>query len=164
MSQGRATAEREPASAWAKRRPAGGSGYDELAEVLRFDVSPGWIMDRWPWVSAGLADLGLQGYRVPLLTGTGQDALAGALTYYFNARQQVQRITLQGTTGEPAGLVALLVRRFRFGRRLTNDPGIIRYEVAEPKGPPKSYLEIRVAKPTDPARRYEVNLAIERPA
>ena len=29
----------------------------ELSEVLRFDVTPGWIVARWPRVSAGLAQL-----------------------------------------------------------------------------------------------------------
>ncbi len=135
----------------------------DLAEVLRFDVTPGWIMSRWTWVTAGLSHLELQGYRVPLVTGTAEDDLAGPLTYYFNPKQQVQRIAFQGTTGDPGKLIRLLAARFRFGRGLTNDPGIFRYEVAEPRGPAKSYLEVRLAKPNDPPRRFAVNLVIERP-
>jgi hypothetical protein len=137
--------------------------FQDLAEVLRFDITPGWILRRWPWVSAGLAQLDLQGYRVPVLTGAAEDDLAGAMTYYFDPRQKVQRITFQGTTGDPAKLIRLLTEQFRFGRRLTNNPGLFRYEVAEPKGPPKSYLDIRLVRPTDPAHRFEVSLVVERP-
>jgi len=137
--------------------------FQDLAEVLRFDITPGWILSRWPWVSAGLAQLDLQGYRVPVLTGASQEDLAGAMTYYFNPRQKVQRITFQGTTGDPGKLIRLVTEKFRFGRRLTNNPGLFRYEVAEPKGPPKSYLDIRLVRPTDPAHRFEVSLVVETP-
>ncbi len=139
----------------------------ELAEAFRFDVTTGWILTRWPRVSAGLAELQLQGYRVPLVTGTGQDDLAGALTYYFNPRQQVQRITFQGTTGDARKLIHFLAAQHRFGRRLTNDPRIFRYEAPGPGGEPASWLEIRparVVKSSEPHRRFEVALLIERPA
>jgi len=135
----------------------------DLAEVLRFDVTPDWIIQRWPLVSAGLSSLTLQGYRVPLVTGTQPDDLTGALTYYFDARQQVRRITLQGTTGDGRRLIQLLVGRFHFGRRLTNDPGIVRYEVPESRGPARSFLELRMAKPTDAHHRFDVSLVMERP-
>ena len=72
-----------------------------LAEVLRFDATVDWVLQRWPRVTTGLPYLQLQGYRVPLVTGTGLADVAGSLTYYFNARQQVQRITFRGTTGDP---------------------------------------------------------------
>ena len=96
-----------------------------LAEVLRFDVTVEWILRRWPRVTTGLPYLQLQGYRVPLVTGTGMSDVAGSLTYYFNAQQQVQRITLRGTTGDPSVLASILTSRYRFARRLTNDPGVV---------------------------------------
>lgn len=79
-----------------------GTPVRDLAEVFRFDVTTDWILRHWPRVSTGLAQLQLQGYRVPLVTGTGEADLAGSLTYYFNARQKVQRITFCGTTGDAA--------------------------------------------------------------
>ncbi len=137
-----------------------------MADVLRFDVTPDWVLQHWPRVSAGLAHLPLQGYRVPLVTGTGEDDLAGALTYYFNPRQQLQRITFQGTTGNARELVDLLRARFGFARRLTNDPGVFVYETPGGGEGPESSLWIRparVVKATDPYRRFEVRLSIERP-
>ena len=147
----------------AARRPGDTPTQVDLAEVLRFDVTPGWVMQRWPWISSGLSQLQLQGYRVPLVTGTQVDDLAGSLTYYFNAAQRVQQITLEGTTGDATKLLRLLVGRYGFGRRLTNDPGLFRYEVPAASGPPKSFLDLRLVQPNDPYRRYQIELVVERP-
>jgi len=136
----------------------------DLAEALRFDVTPAWVVRRWPWVSAGLSHLPLNGYRVPLFTGTAEDDLAGALTYYFNSRQQVQRITFQGSTGDAGKLIRLVRSRFQFARRLANDPTVIRYEAPAGQGPAKSSLDIRMTRPTDAFHRFHVTLSIERPA
>lgn len=147
--------------------PLEGMVVDDLSEVLRFDVTPGWIVDRWPRVSAGLSQLQLQGYRVPLVTGTGQDDLAGALTYYFDPQQQVQRVTFHGTTGDARKLIHLLTTRYGFSRRLTNDPGMFVYEARGLDGQATGFLRIRpagVVKASHPLWRFEVSLVMERPA
>jgi hypothetical protein len=138
----------------------------DLAEVFRFDVTPAWIMHRWSRVSSGLGNLGLQGYRVPLVTGTREDDLAGSLTYYFNPKQQIQQITFNGTTGDARRLVQLATTRYRFGRRVVNDPGQFVYEIPEPRGPAKSILQIRPASilsVNQPRQRFTVALVIDRP-
>ena len=144
-----------------------GAPVQDLAEILRFDVTSGWVLRRWPRVSTGLAELQLQGYRVPLVTGTSETDLAGSLTYYFNAQQQVQRISFRGTTGDARKLIGLLTTRYKFSRRLTNDPGLFIYEAARPGGEPNSVLKIHstpVVKSTEPNRRFEVELVVERPS
>ena len=83
-----------------------------VAQVFRFDVTPEWIVRSWPQVSTGLAQVQLQGYRVPLVTGTTENDLAGSLTYYFNAQQQVVQIAFHGTTGDVRNLLALLSNRY----------------------------------------------------
>jgi len=143
-----------------------GAPIRHLGEVLRFDVSPGWVMARWPRVSAGLARLQLQGYRVPLVTGTKATDLAGSLTYYFNAQQKVERITFHGTTGDARELVRLLTTRYRFARRLTNSPGLFVYETVQPDGVPGGVLRItsaQVVKASEPYQRFRVELVVERP-
>jgi hypothetical protein len=97
------------------------------------------------------------------VTGTATDDVAGSLTYYFNAKQRVEQITFEGTTGDAAALLRVLIGRYGFGRRLTNDPGLFRYEVPVLKGPPKSFLDLRLIQPNDPYRRYQVELVIVRP-
>jgi hypothetical protein len=138
-----------------------------MAEVFRFDISPRWIADNWPRVSTALGQLQLQGFRVPLVTGPAEDDIAGALTYYFNPWQKLQRITFIGTTGDVRKLITMLSAQFGFARRLTNDPGQFIYEVQDPAGKATSALWIRhvpVLKASKPRERYEINLTIERPA
>ena len=48
-------------------------------------------MRRWPRVTT-VPQFALAGLRVPLVTGTQIDDLAGSLTYYFDRTDQVQRI------------------------------------------------------------------------
>ena len=135
------TAAFPPASAGPNAAPRDRMPLPSLAEVLRFDVTVEWVLQRWPRVTTGLPQLQLQGYRVPLVSGTQISDVAGSLTYYFNARQQVQRITLRGTTGDPSALVNLLASRYHFARRLTNDPGIILYEAVDPEQSADRYAE-----------------------
>jgi len=137
-----------------------------LDEVFRFDLTIRDVLARWPRVSTSLADLQLQGYRVPLVTGPAETDLAGALTYYFNSYQQLQRITFQGTTGDGRQLVEFLVRRYGFQRRLTNDPSLFVYEVPRLGGPSQSMLRLKLAptlKADLPHQRFDVWLVIERP-
>jgi hypothetical protein len=136
-----------------------------LAEVLRFDVTVEWVLRRWPRVSTGLPHLQLQGYRVPVITGTSVADLAGSLTYYFNAAQQAQRITLRGTTGDPSALAAIVTGRYHFARRLTNDPGMVLYEAVDSGNQPTGSLKIRSAKvinANQPYARFEVEFEMNR--
>ena len=134
--------------------------------MLSFDVTVPWVTQHWPRVSSGLSELRLQGYRVPLVTGAGITDVAGSLTYYFDVSQQVQRITLRGTTGNPTTLVQLLGSRFHFTRRLVNDPGLVLFEAVDPDNRPAGSLKIRSAPVIDanqPYTRYEVDLVVNRP-
>jgi hypothetical protein len=139
----------------------------DLDQVLRFDATVEWVMQRWPRVSTGLSYAQLQGYRVPLVTGTDMADVAGSLTYYFNAGQQVQRITFRGTTGDPTRLATLVATRFGFARRLTNDPGVVLYEAVDSSNRPAGTLRIRsagVIKASQPYTRFEVDLVMDRPS
>ncbi len=145
--------------------PVEGSEVAYLWEVFRFDVTPAWVIGRWPRVTTGLAHLDLQGYRVPLVTGTADDDLAGALTYYFNAARQVQRITFQGTTGDYRKLVSLLVMHHGFVARPTNTPGVFLYEIPSPKNDSQSHLWIQPAPlltADQPRNRFELTLVLDR--
>jgi hypothetical protein len=136
-----------------------------LAEVSQFDISVEWIMQRWPRVSTGLPYLQLQGYRVPLVTGTSLTDVAGSLTYYFNAHQRVDRIAFRGTTGDPTVLVSLLTAQHHFTRRLTNDPGLVLYEAVDSNNHPAGELKIRsarVVKVEQPYGRFELDLVMDR--
>jgi len=134
----------------------------ELHQAFRFDITTAWVLGRWPRVSAGLAELDLQGYRVPLVTGTKTDDLAGSLTYYFNQRQRVERITFHGGTGDARRLVALLATQFGFIRVLVDDASLFLYQVKQ-DGKVLSELRIkpaRIVRADSPHTRFEVSLVM----
>lgn len=137
-----------------------------LTEALDFNITPAWVITRWPRVNTCTAPLQLKGYRVPLVTGASVTDVAGSLTYYFNPAQQLQEIVFRGTTGDPTRLVEVLMVKFGFARRITNDPGIAIYEVYDAAGKQRGVARIRSAPVIDsaePLRRFEVELVIQRP-
>ena len=87
-----------------------GARVSDLREVLRFDITPDWVINRFSRVSTILADLNLEGLRVPIVTGTRADDMAGTLTYYFDRRGALQRLTIHGFTGHPAKLVGTMTQ------------------------------------------------------
>lgn len=136
-----------------------------MEEVFRLDHTTGWVLAHWPRVSAGLAEVDLQGYRVPLVTGGQPDDVAGSLTYYFNKRQRVQRITFFGSTGDARRLVSLLALRHGFVREIAADPSLFLYRKREYR---KVISELRikpasVVRSDSPYTRFDVALLIERP-
>jgi len=158
-------AQTNPAEPVPAMPPLEGVNISDLSTVFRFDVTPGWVIQHWPRVSTGLADPRLEGYRVPLVTGTQPADLAGALTYYFDPEQKVQRITFRGTTGDVRKLARLLTERFGFTRRLTNDPGLVVYERVGEDGKQTGVARFRAAdviQADRPLQRFQVELAMER--
>jgi hypothetical protein len=138
----------------------------DLTEVFRFDITRAWITQRWPRVTTGLSKPELEGYRVVLMTGTAPSDLAGSLTYYFNAQQQVQEIGFRGSTGDVRSVVQLLTTHFGFGRRLLNDPALLAYEKVNAEGRQTGFAHIRstpVLKASEQLQRFEIELTIERP-
>ena len=142
-----------------------GADVDQLWEVLRFDLTPHSLAQRWPRVGTSLADLSAQGFRVPLVTGTRPDDLAGSLTYYFNHQHLLQRIAFSGTTGDYRRLLRLLTDYYGFVNRPTNTPNVIVFEVPA-KGAATSYLWIEpadVVRADQPLNRFKITLVLERP-
>ena len=63
-----------------------------------------------------LRQLDLLGWRVPIALGSGNRAIAGSTTYYFDSHRQLQRILLHGYSADPAELILLAQTRFRMRR------------------------------------------------
>lgn len=85
-------------------------GVPDLREVIRFDIHPDWVAQRFPRVTTVLAETRLDGRRVPFLSGTNPTDIAGSLTYYFDAAATVRRIQFHGVTGDPSMLVSLMTQ------------------------------------------------------
>ncbi len=149
----------------AKALPIEGYGARDLNEVLNFGATPAWVMQRWPRVTVGLAEIDMQGYRVPLVTGTRPDDLAGVLTYYFDEKQQAKLIHFRGTTGDPRKLIQLVMSQYKFLPQASGDPSLQLYQVKW-NGKPISELQVHTAhvmRASQPNSRYRVELALKRP-
>ncbi len=96
----------------------------DLREVLRFDIAPDWVISRFARVSTVLADLSLEGLRVPIVTGTRADDLAGTLTYYFDQQGKLQRVTFHGFTGDPSKLVQTMTTNYGLATEPTLEAGV----------------------------------------
>jgi hypothetical protein len=164
---GSPSAARQPAVAAKPLRtnqPLDGGPVQELEEVLRFDISPAWVTQRWPRVSTTVStsEPVMQGYRVPVVTGTRPDDIAGSLTYYFTGQQHVRRIAFQGTTGDPRRLIALVTTKYELRQQSPSAAGELLYQVRW-NGVPQSELRCQpdhVIRADAPYGRYNVTLEI----
>lgn len=142
--------------------PLEGAPIYDLREVFRFDVSPQWVTSRWARISTVLANTELKGMRTPLVTGTAPDDVAGSLTYYFDQRHQLQRITFHGFTADERRLVALLVNEYECKPLATLDRGLY---VSKRSGKPMSGLRIThapVVRASAPHSQMKIDLEINR--
>lgn len=120
-------------------RSLSGGPVADFRDVLRFDVSPNWVAEHFTRVTTVLADLRLEGFRVPVVTGTKTDDIAGTITYYFRPDHQLQRICLHGFTGDPSRLVETLTTHYGMQARPTLEAGVYTIDW---NGRPTSVLKV----------------------
>ncbi len=101
----------------------GATGFHPMEQVLRMDVNKQWVYQQWERKSTGLADPGLFGVRVPLVTGTGMNDIAGSLSYYFNEQGQVDRIRFKGTTADTNRVIGLAMHQYGLQWQTPRVPG-----------------------------------------
>lgn len=133
---------------------------EDLRDVIRFDVTPEWVKQHWPRVSANVYEHGLEGLRVPLVTGIDAADLHGALTYYFDRHQIVQRVTFDGFTGDIKPLADLVVTYHGFQQAPTRTANLyIKTYNSKPVGALRAtYPAVIVSNA--PTRQLEVMLEI----
>lgn len=101
-----------------------GGSINDLRDVMRFDITPDWVLQRFSRVTTVLADTRLEGMRVPIVTGTKPDDVAGTLSYYFDGNGQLQRVTLHGFTGDPKRLVTVMKQHYAMTREPSLEAGV----------------------------------------
>ena len=135
----------------------------DLSEVFRFDVNPTWVRQRWERASITAGDVGLSGMRVSLVTGVNATDLFGSLTYYFDARQTVQKITFQGWSGNPNSLVNFMTSAYGFQNRPTNAAGLY---VAQNRNRQTGVLYMQhpnVIRSSNPTQQVAIMLEVNNP-
>lgn len=139
-----------------------GPGRLAFEQVFRFDLPPTWVTQNWARVTTTLADMELDGLRVPLVTGTALDDISGSLTYYYDKNHRLQRIAFQGTTGDSRRLVAFVTQYHKLAAEPTLGAGLY---LTKWNGTPKSALRVRLApvvRADMPQSRYEIELELNR--
>lgn len=99
--------------AYSDQRPIDGAQFTSVNQIFRFDVTKEWVYQNWSRKSTGPTDVGLYSIRVPLVMRPNMTALAGSLTYYFNAQGQVEHISFRGRTGDTTPLVQMLTTSYQ---------------------------------------------------
>jgi hypothetical protein len=131
-----------------------------LSEILRFDITPEWVLGRFPRVSTLLSEMNLDGLRVPLVTGSSPSDLAGTLTYYFDRYKRLQRVTIHASVGDPTRYASELQQAYR----LTPEPSLGGYlYVIRWNGTPASILHVTpatVVHSSSPYNRYNLFLEL----
>ncbi|PQO34384.1 hypothetical protein DTL21_12715 [Bremerella cremea] len=138
--------------------------FQEFDHFINFNATPRWIMETWPHVSTTLSDLNLEGMRVPLVSGSRVDDIAGSLTYYFDKDKQLQRITFHGTTGDERRLVSTLTQHYNFESEPTVAGSLY---MVKWNGEPVSVFRAEpspVVNQNLPHTRLKIDLEINRPS
>lgn len=134
----------------------------DLREALNFNITPAWVVQRWPRVTNSVAPDGLHVMRVSLVTGTSVDDVCGCLTYYFDTRQRLERITLHGSAGDPSRLIAIVTRDHGLQPHRTLDAALY---LKRWNGTPRCVLWIGhapLARADQPHLRYQIMLELNR--
>ena len=135
-----------------------------LNQVFRFDINPEWVKRRWQRVSTCPAQDGLEGLRVPLVTGVQPWDLHGSLTYYFDDRHRLQRISFRGWTGNPTPLVRMVSSEFDMSSQKTLNAA---FYLKKRRGKPHSFLLLEnptIIRQADASRQLVVMMEINHPS
>ena len=137
-----------------------------MSEAFRFNVTPAWVISRWPRVSSGMPDEHLHGSARGANYRHARRRRGWIVNDYFVPSQRCAKITFNGTTGDPRRLIALMTERFGFQGFTLGEPGVQRYEIRW-NGKAHSEFTIRAAsvvRSSSPLERFQVQLAITEPS
>ncbi len=144
--------------------PLPGITYPTMEQVFRFDITKNWVYQRWARKSTSPTEFNLFAVRVALVTGTQPGSLAGSLTYFFNAEDQVEHISFRGRTGDATRFVQFITSTYQL-QSVQSPVGEQLYQLASGGGV-QSELRIRpegILISTAPQSSLLVELQLARP-
>ena len=135
-------------------------GAVDLRQAFRFDASPQWLQQNWPRVSTIQSLDGLNGIRVPFVSGPNQNDVTGALSYYFDRQGTCERITFYGYSGDPTRITQMAIGHFRMTADASLGGGFYtgRYSRSI-----RNLLALQPESQSTDQRRYQVTLEINNP-
>ncbi len=135
-----------------------------LEQAINFEMTIERILKNWPQVSTGIKEDSLFGYRVPFVSGTNENDITGALTYFFGSDRVLYRIDFKGDTGDAQKLILHLANNFQMRIQNAAEQGVYLFQTPEDV---QAVGELRVLPRTiihnaHPHQRFELSLQLSR--
>jgi len=139
-----------------------GSTPTTIEQVFRFDVTPRWVLARWPQASTVAGEPEQLGMRMAIVTGTKPDDIAGSLTYFFDPHHRVQRVTFTGMTRDPRRLLTAVITPYALKSQPTTDAA--HYVAGDPREPTSEVIvgHPSLLDPSSPTPLTEVSVDLSR--
>ncbi len=134
-----------------------------LEEALRLDISPMWVTSHWSRVSTVVSETEHMGLRVALVSGTQPTDIAGSLTYYFDQRHQLQRVTFTGLTGDESRVITHLMNNYGFIPKPTVAAGLYQAPAGAGKVSQAQVNHLPVVNAAATNARVELAIELNRP-
>jgi hypothetical protein len=134
-----------------------------LEEALRLDISPVWVTSHWSRVSTVVSEPEHMGLRVALVSGTQPTDIAGSLTYYFDQRHQLQKVTFTVLTGDESRVITHLMTKFNFRPQPTVAAGLYQAPAGAGKVSQAQVNHLPVVTAAATNARVEVAIELNRP-
>jgi hypothetical protein len=134
-----------------------------LEDALRIDISPVWVTSRWSRVSTVVGETDHMGLRVALVSGTQPTDIAGSLTYYFDQRHQLQRVTFTGLTGDESRVITHLMNKYGFVPKPTVAAGLYEAPAGAGKVSQAQVNHLPVVSAAATNARVELAIELHRP-
>jgi hypothetical protein len=131
-----------------------------LPEALRHELNPQWVMSRWPNAASVSSEAGQIALRVPLITGYEPTAIVGSLTYIFDSKQQLSRLSFVGQTHDERMLLTYLLPAFGLQLHATVQGQLF---LNQHEGHPLSMLQIEPANSEATGNGKRIILELNRP-
>ncbi len=135
-----------------------------LEQAISFEMTIEQILEKWPQVSTGIKEDSLFGYRVPFVSGTAENDITGALTYFFGSDRVLYRIDFKGDTGDTRKLILHLAKTFQMRRQNSTEQGVYLFQTPDDA---QAVGELRICPRTiihdaHPHQRFELSLQMSR--
>jgi hypothetical protein len=133
----------------------------DLRAWLRWELPRGYLLWQHPNAAIVPTERNLVGYRIPFTTGLQPQDLTGTLTYFYDAKDQLQRMELSAASINPWPMTQWLVPQFRLQPIASQHPNL-RLAILENRDKPQSLLAVATGNSPSASPPHELFLELNR--
>jgi len=133
----------------------------DLRAWLRWDLPRGYLIWQHPNAAIVPTERNLIGYRIPFTTGLQSQDLTGTLTYYFDSKDQLQRMELSAASGNPWPMTQWLLPQFRLQPIPSTHPNV-RLAILKSRDKTQSLLAVATSNASSASTPHELFLELNR--